>query len=143
MGRLLSPSSSSAARSRDIECNEVPLSNAGRTSVVGPDRRFGTHTADKEWHDAGAVEVDDAALLGSPSPIKLDEVPSRFRAQVIGFDRAGQLDSHPDLIEVGRAVEAPTKVGLKAAAFARRKRPFEVVGDEFDRLLTHDVLPSE
>ncbi len=79
------------------------------------------------------------ALLGTPAPIELGEFLSRFGRKVLRPDLAGQSNGHLDLLQVRGTVGADFQMRLESPSIPTGKRTFEIVGDEFDRLLTHDV----
>ena len=82
-------------------------------------------------------------LLASPPSIEVGEVCSGLGGEIFGFDGASQRDGHPDLLEVASAVGTGPEVGLEFPAVPARQRAFEVVGDEFDCLLAHEVVSAK
>jgi len=88
-------------------------------------------------------EVPLFGLFGAPPPIEIGQILLRFWRQVVRFDGTGQVNGHPDLVQVGGTVGARPEMGLESASVPPGESPFEIVGDEFDRMLAHDVFPSQ
>jgi hypothetical protein len=76
-------------------------------------------------------------------PVEIDEIGSRLGGEVIRFDRVGQGDRRPDLIQVRRAVGAGPYVALETASLPTREPALEVIGDKLNGLLALDVSPSQ
>ena len=55
-------------------------------------------------------------LFGSPAPVQLGEIRLCLGGQVFGLDGPGQLDGHPDLLQVGGTVGAGAKMRLEPAS---------------------------
>jgi hypothetical protein len=58
-------------------------------------------------------------LFGAPAPIEIDKILFSFGAQILWLDRTCQLDRHPDLLKVGRAVGTSSKVRFESASLSR------------------------
>jgi hypothetical protein len=93
--------------------------------------------------DSPSDRWPEAALLGSPASVEVAELLSGFRGELFCLNMACQLNGQPDLLHVSRTVRAGSEVSFEATTVAARERTLEVVGDELDRLLTHDVLATQ
>ena len=82
-------------------------------------------------------------LLGTPAPVQVNEVGPSLRGEIFRFDRSSQRDGRPDLLQVGGTVGTRSEMSLESSTIATRERTFEVIGDEFDCLLTDDISASE
>ena len=82
-----------------------------------------------------------SVLFGTPASIQIGEVCLACGLRSSGSIAPVNCDGQLDLLQVGSTVGARPKIGFEAASVATRERPFEVVGDEFHRLLAHDVFP--
>jgi hypothetical protein len=77
-----------------------------------------------------------------PSPVQLDEILSGLGGQLLRLDGASERNGCPDLLQICRTIRTTTKVSLEPTAISAREGSFEVVSDQFDGLLTHQVFPS-
>ena len=100
-------------------------------------RRGGSTTTLRPEADARV-----GSLLGSPAPIEIGEIRSCLWSQVLGLDHAGELNGHLDLLQVSSTVGTRAQMGLEAASVTTGESAFEIVGDELDRLLAHDVFSA-
>lgn len=86
---------------------------------------------------------EQSRLLGSPTPIEVDEILTGGRSELFRFYCPSDLDSSPHLFQVGRTVWARSKVCFESASISTRQGAFEVVGDELDGLLAHNVSSAQ
>jgi hypothetical protein len=54
-------------------------------------------------------------LFRAPALVEVDEIPFCVRGQLFGVNCTCQLDRYPDLLQIGRAVGASSKVRLESA----------------------------
>jgi hypothetical protein len=87
----------------------------------------------------GAPDSGLFLLFGPPAPVKLDEIGPCLWSQVVRLDRTGPLDGRSDLFQVGAAIRTRTQMRLEAAPVTTSQGPFEVVGNQLDGLLAHQV----
>ena len=78
-------------------------------------------------------------LLGTPAAIEVHEFLAHLRAQVLGFQPAGEPDGLPHLGQVLGAVRAAGQMALEAAPARPGQRTFQVIGDQLDGLLAGEV----